>query len=1004
MSNRRRAFTLGLVCAGALVIQSCDGDGTQPPDLTPAALQKLSGDEQSGVVGTQLEDPLVVSVTNDDGDPIQGTLVNFVVTSGGGSVFAGAGISNASGIVQERWTLGTSASTDQRVEARAVDNDTGEPIVFATFTATARPDAPASLGKAAGDGQEATVGTTVAVPPMVIVRDRHGNAVSGITVQFEIVNGGGTIQHASVTSDDEGRASVGRWTLGNTAVAQALRASAAGVDPVIFTATATAAAPTRLFIDGTPPTTATSGATIGPIVLRMQDAHGNVVRQAGIQVTASLASGDGTLGGGTTVTTDAEGRATFASLSISGSAGEKSLRFSAGDLTPVTISLTVSAGTPANMIELVDDGQVIPAGGTASHPPSVRVTDAAGNRLAGVQVTFAITAGGGSLTDAIRTTNTDGVATVGSWTVGTQPGTAMVTASANGTPGATFTATIVAGPPASLTKIAGDGQTATVGTTVSVAPKVRVTDAHGNPASGLTVTFGVTSGNGSVTNATPTTNAAGEAAVGSWTLGTTTDENRLRASVGGLSVSFTATGTPVVGSGARITITAGSVTQAMPNSELPDRLIARVTDEHGNPLSGVRVEWHWFGGSLTPERALSCTSMEERLRGLRWCQTHRESTSDAEGYVHATRRLGNIIGDRQFTTVRYSSATASFEHPVVDVFTAEAVEMSWTKCVLKAGQPYCFTNDRAALVAGAPPLTAITVGNGFACGLTSEGVAYCWGHNRYGQLGDGSTTERQTPAPVAGTTRFTSISAQYDHTCALTSEGTAYCWGLNSSSQLGSTTSSPCTASSTGAPVSCATQPQAVSTTVRFRQISAASQHTCALDQQGSAWCWGTGFEGQLGDGTRNTRSTPTAVRGNRTYTQIAAAMNSTCALAAAAVYCWGLYFGLEPAVARAAGAISIAHGDGHLCALEGDGRIYCHATGSLGNLYGYLGTGSNLLGYPETGNGSGYVATSKRFTAVAASRFQTCGVAESGQVYCWGQNSPDPSTYLPNYVHPPAP
>jgi alpha-tubulin suppressor-like RCC1 family protein len=87
--------------------------------------------------------------------------------------------------------------------------------------------------------------------------------------------------------------------------------------------------------------------------------------------------------------------------------------------------------------------------------------------------------------------------------------------------------------------------------------------------------------------------------------------------------------------------------------------------------------------------------------------------------------------------------------------------------------------------AGAPAFTAITVGGGHACGLTSEGAAYCWGSNASGQVGDSSRTTRSAPVKVAGGLTFTQLSAGYAHTCGRTTEGAVACWGLNTSGELG---------------------------------------------------------------------------------------------------------------------------------------------------------------------------------------------------------------------------
>ena len=545
MTSLLRGSALGLAFIASVALSSCDGNSTEPRGDIPASLQKVSGDEQEGTVGQLLEDPLVVRVLDDDGDPVSGVLVSFAITSGGGSLSASSGVTNASGNVEVRWTLGTSTLTEPRVEARVADSETGESIAHTTFTAVPLPGAAASLHKAEGDAQPATVGEPVPTIPVVLVRDQYGNPVPGVTVTFTIVSGGGTIQNASVMSDDEGLASVGRWTLGPVAEPQSLRASATGLTPVVFTVTAQPGPGMRFVVEGTPPTSAASGAAFGPIVLRLQDAYGNFVPLSNIGVTASVSAGDGTLTGPVVAITNAEGRATFQSLTMIGSPGQKTLLFSSGNLTAVSIPFTLTAGTAAQLVKLGGDGQQIPAGGTASTAPSVRVTDAANNPLAGVTVTFAIASGGGSVTGATATTDAQGVARVGSWTVGGTMGNASLTASVPGVDPATFTATIVPGAPAVLEKYAGDNQTANVNTQVPIPLRVRVLDAYGNPVPEVTVVFSVTSGGGLIVGPNGFTNALGIASIGDWTLGPTPGTNTARAAIGDLSVTFTATATAV---------------------------------------------------------------------------------------------------------------------------------------------------------------------------------------------------------------------------------------------------------------------------------------------------------------------------------------------------------------------------------------------------------------------------------------------------------------------------
>ena len=128
----RRCVGVGLVAA----LLSCGGNEPQPEPGPPTSLQVLAGGEQTGVVGQELPQAVVVRVNDAQGQAVSGLLVNFVVTEGGGSVFAGAAQTNADGEARERWTLGPTAG-EQVLEARAVDQSTGDPIVFGRITATA---------------------------------------------------------------------------------------------------------------------------------------------------------------------------------------------------------------------------------------------------------------------------------------------------------------------------------------------------------------------------------------------------------------------------------------------------------------------------------------------------------------------------------------------------------------------------------------------------------------------------------------------------------------------------------------------------------------------------------------------------------------------------------------------------------------------------------------------------------------------------------------------------
>ncbi|MDP9177013.1 MAG: hypothetical protein M3O61_04980 [Gemmatimonadota bacterium] len=261
----------------------------------------------------------------------------------------------------------------------------------------------------------------------------------------------------------------------------------------------------------------------------------------GAAVTFAVVSGGGSVTGAT-ATTDSSGVATVGAWTLGTTAGANVLTASVGSLT-ATFNATGAAGAAASLTKSAGDGQVAAAGSTVPVAPSVIVRDANGNVKSDDVVTFAVGAGGGSVTGGTATSNASGVATVGSWTLGTTTGANVLTASL-GSLTVTFNATGAAGAAASLTKSAGDGQVATAGSTVPVAPSVIVRDANGNLKSDVVVSFAVGVGGGSVTGGTATSNAAGVATVGSWMLGPNSGTNSLVASAAGVpSVTFNAIAT-----------------------------------------------------------------------------------------------------------------------------------------------------------------------------------------------------------------------------------------------------------------------------------------------------------------------------------------------------------------------------------------------------------------------------------------------------------------------------
>jgi hypothetical protein len=159
-----------------------------------------------------------------------------------------------------------------------------------------------------------------------------------------------------------------------------------------------------------------------PPVIQLADADGNSVPQASVIVTATITSGAGTLSGVPEVATADTGMAIFEDLSITGPAGENTLTFSSPGLVGATSTFNLTAGIAGTILVHEGDNQVAASGMAVSTSPSVWVTDANQNPVSGVAVTFEVTSGGGSLTGAAPTTDALGIATVGSWTLGSTAG------------------------------------------------------------------------------------------------------------------------------------------------------------------------------------------------------------------------------------------------------------------------------------------------------------------------------------------------------------------------------------------------------------------------------------------------------------------------------------------------------------------------------------------------------------------------------------------------------
>jgi alpha-tubulin suppressor-like RCC1 family protein len=281
-------------------------------------------------------------------------------------------------------------------------------------------------------------------------------------------------------------------------------------------------------------------------------------------------------------------------------------------------------------------------------------------------------------------------------------------------------------------------------------------------------------------------------------------------------------------------------------------------------------------------------------------------------------------------------------------------------------------------------VTAVGAGSSHTCVVNADKTVSCWGNNSYGQLGDGTTTNRDLPTTVPGLTGVKQLALGGAHTCALTDDGAVWCWGNSSNGQIGD-----------GSKTNRLSPVQVPALPFGVGAITAGAGHTCAArSTDNSVRCWGLNKNGQLGDNTTTDRSTPTFVSGmaNNTFvSRLTAGEEFTCALLqGGAVKCWGrnhraqLGDGTQvdrrvPVNTAISGVADLDAGRLHVCAALGDGSVRCwgdNESGQIGDT-GALAFSEVPVVIPGIANA----------TQVDANGFSSCARQGNGVVQCWGDN-----------------
>ena len=412
-------------------------------------------------------------------------------------------------------------------------------------------------------------------------------------------------------------------------------------------------------------------------------------------------------------------------------------------------------------------------------------------------------------------------------------------------------------------------------------------------------------------------------------------------------------------------------TTAAPGDPVVGRMAALVTDTRlvARSVPGTGPDSKELGWYLYPRQRAEVLKGPVLASGYPW---YRIRVNEDEGWVVGRSPMGeSTLG-----------AVASDQ--------AIVAGMRRSCAVTGEGGVTCW-GDNLSIVAPvgvrglADPATAIAAGANHTCAVTRPGSVMCWGYNPYGQLGGGTTRSpvdaveiKGLPAPAVA------VAAGEQHDCAVLSAGAVVCWGDNRRGQLGDGTTT-----SGAAPV--AVEGLAGAATA----IAAGQHHTCALTSAGGARCWGSNEFGQLGDGTTTNRLQPVAVEGLAGgVVAIAAGTYHTCALTGdGAAWCWGrngsgrLGDGTTldrrapvPVAGLGEGVVAIAAGDTHACALMGTGGVKCWGS----NRSGKLGDGTER----SRRTAVAVVGLTSPAVAIAAGWDHTCALMSTGGVKCWGRGT----------------
>lgn len=285
-------------------------------------------------------------------------------------------------------------------------------------------------------------------------------------------------------------------------------------------------------------------------------------------------------------------------------------------------------------------------------------------------------------------------------------------------------------------------------------------------------------------------------------------------------------------------------------------------------------------------------------------------------------------------------------------------------------------------------IKSISAGLGHTCVIASDDQVYCWGDNDNGQLGDGSYIPKNSPVAVSTSGVLSGktiiyLAVGWAHTCALASDYKVYCWGYNVDGRLGNN-------SETKSNLPVAVDSSGVMKDKKIVSIS----DVCAIDSAGKAYCWGGNWSGQLGNGLREDSMVPVTVDmtgqlNGKTFTSLDAGSGVNCAVASdKKAYCWGSGNSTPSAIENSGvlnglDILSVAAGVSAKCVIASDDQVYCWGS----NIRGGLGNDSKIDSSSPVAVDTRGVMKDKKIVSIASGGY-TCALSDENEVFCWGDDN----------------